>query len=1000
MSHLFGAPVGTLAVVLGVLVVLVLAGVAALAMRRVVLLKLGIRNLTRRRGRSAIIVGGLMLGTMIIGAALGFGDIMAGTVRTAVISQLGQTDELVSARSGSSPEVATLGEAGTPRYLGAAEARTVVAAARRTPGVDGAAPGISESVAVQDRSSRSNEPSVRLFATDPAAMSGFGRLTGSSGQQVALGDLPRGSTWINQEAADDLDATVGDRLLVFARGRQVPLTVAGVVTYDGTGTEDAALLLPLARAQAVLGVGDRVQHVLVSNDGDAVTGAELTDQVRSALAPTAHALGLRVEPVKADGLDLADQQGATFLSLFSTFGTFTISAGILLIFLVFVMLAAERRGEMGTARAIGTQRRHLVQMFVFEGAAYDLLAAAVGAVLGLGLSVLMVRLIAGALSDSGIVEIRYRVTWTSVVVAFSLGALLTLVVVALAAWRVSRLNIVAAVRNLPQPPRRRRRRSGWLLAAALLALGAALVAWAYSSRSAVALLVGGSVVLAALVPAIRSLGGSERLAYSVAGVGVLAWNLLPFRVYKWLVPDLQMGFDVFVLVGLLLVAGATWVVVYNLHPVLGGLMWAVGRSRHAAPVVRTAIASPLRNRFRTGATIGLFTLVVFTLVTGSATSGSFLAALDDQQTFGGGYDITAQTSPLSPVRDMGRALRTAPGVDARDVTAYAGQSFVPVDARQAGGGGTGSWEGYVVRGLDDRFLRTTTYGFATRAAGYGSDRAVWQALARHPGLAVVDSYSVPRRANWGTAVVSDFRLHGFYLEDQGFRPVPVEVRDTRTGQSLRLRVIGVLADTVPLAMVGLSTSQRALAPLGAAAAPSVWYFRVRDGVDPVVEADRLESAFLDNGMQATAQSEALQDAVSSSLTFQYLILGFLGLGLVIGVAALGVISARAVVERRQQIGVLRAIGFQARMVQASFLVESLFITLLGVVMGTVLGLWVAFNVIQDTAGQPGYENLALRPPWAALAVILVVVVGSSLLTTWLPSVRASRTWPAEALRYE
>ena len=347
------------------------------------------------------------------------------------------------------------------------------------------------------------------------------------------------------------------------------------------------------------------------------------------------------------------------------------------------MLAAERRGEMGTARAIGTQRRHLVQMFLFEGAAYDVLAAAVGAVLGLALSVGMVRLIAGALSESGIVTIRYRLTWTSLVVAFTLGALLTLAVVTIAAWRVSRLNIVAAVRNLPQPPRRRRRRSRWLLAALLAGAGAALVASAYSSKSAVALLVGGSLVLVALVPVIRSLGGSERLAYTVAGTGVLAWNLLPFSVYKSLVPDLRMGFDVFVLVGLLLVAGATWVLVYNLRPMLDGLMWVFGRSRHAVPVLKTAIAAPLRNRFRTGATAGLFTLVVFTLVTGAATSASFLAALDDEETFGGGYDITAQTSPLSPIRDMRTALASAPGVEHGDITAYAGQSYVPMDARQA-----------------------------------------------------------------------------------------------------------------------------------------------------------------------------------------------------------------------------------------------------------------------------------------------------------------------------
>ena len=493
MSELFGAPVDTLAVVLGVLLVVAFAVIGGLAVRHTVLMKLGVRNLIRRPGRSAIIVSGLMLGTMIIGSALGFGDIMANTVRSSVITTLGQTDEIVSARSGEAPDIATLGEGTAVRYLSADEADAVVAAARSIPEVDGAAPGISEAVAVQDTRSRTNEPQLALFATDPGSMAGFGEITTESGDSVGLDDLAPGETYLDHEAADALDARPGDRVVVFVRGRQAPLTVRDIVRYDGTGSDSGALLMPLAQAQRLLFVGDRVQHVLVSNDGDATSGAAHTDEVTSQLEPTTGELGLRVEKVKSDGLEEADQQGATYLSLFSTFGTFTISAGILLIFLVFVMLAAERRGEMGTARAIGTQRRHLVQMFLFEGAAYDVLAAAVGAVLGLALSVGMVRLIAGALSESGIVTIRYRLTWTSLVVAFTLGALLTLAVVTIAAWRVSRLNIVAAVRNLPQPPRRRRRRSRWLLAAVLAGAGAALVASAYSSKSAVALLVGGSL---------------------------------------------------------------------------------------------------------------------------------------------------------------------------------------------------------------------------------------------------------------------------------------------------------------------------------------------------------------------------------------------------------------------------------------------------------------------------------------------------------------------------
>ena len=51
----------------------------------------------------------------------------------------------------------------------------------------------------------------------------------------------------------------------------------------------------------------------------------------------------------------------------------------------------------------------------------------------------------------------------------------------------------------------------------------------------------------------------------------------------------------------------------------------------------------------------------------------------------------------------------------------------------------------------------------------------------------------------------------------------------------------------------------------------------------------------------------------------------MGLGLVVGIAALAVVASRAVVERRQQIGMLRAIGYQRGMVALSFLFESGFI---------------------------------------------------------------------------
>ena len=131
-----------------------------------------------------------------------------------------------------------------------------------------------------------------------------------------------------------------------------------------------------------------------------------------------------------------------------------------------------------------------------------------------------------------------------------------------------------------------------------------------------------------------------------------------------------------------------------------------------------------------------------------------------------------------------------------------------------------------------------------------------------------------------------------------------------------------------------------------------------------------------------------------------LVLGFMGLGLVVGVAALGVIAARSVVERRQQIGVLRAIGFQASAVRLSFLLESGILALSSIVVGTVLGLAMAYNVIDDASRQANYGHVPYLVPWAGLAVIFSLVMLVALGTTYLPARRASRVYPAEALRYE
>ena len=263
--------------------------------------------------------------------------------------------------------------------------------------------------------------------------------------------------------------------------------------------------MPLAQAQRLLGKPGLVKLVFVANRG----GPGATERVIASLRPTLSRLGLEADNSKQDALKTADEQGAAFMSLFTTFGSFSIAAGILLIFLIFVMLAAERRTELGIARAVGTRRAHLVQMFVYEGLAYDLLAAAAGALLGVAIAYAMVLGIASAFSATADVTVGFSVRLTSVVIAYAIGVLLTLGVVAFSARRVSRMNIVSAIRNLPEPPTSARR-SRRVLGAIGLTLGSPAARTPELSSSDGIVLGFGVLFLVLGLDADRARSGSER----------------------------------------------------------------------------------------------------------------------------------------------------------------------------------------------------------------------------------------------------------------------------------------------------------------------------------------------------------------------------------------------------------------------------------------------------------------------------------------------------------
>ena len=136
----------------------------------------------------------------------------------------------------------------------------------------------------------------------------------------------------------------------------------------------------------------------------------------------------------------------------------------------------------------------------------------------------------------------------------------------------------------------------------------------------------------------------------------------------------------------------------------------------------------------------------------------------------------------------------------------------------------------------------------------------------------------------------------------------------------RVTVIGVLSAKIPFGLMpGIFTNETSYAAMYGAPDYRTTYLRLAPGTDTEAAAKGIKVALLTKGVQACSIQERIDEEEAINKGFLHIIQLVMGLGLFVGIAALGVIAFRSVVERRQQIGMLRAIGYQRGTLALSFL---------------------------------------------------------------------------------
>jgi putative ABC transport system permease protein len=637
--------------------------------------------------------------------------------------------------------------------------------------------------------------------------------------------------------------------------------------------------------------------------------------------------GMQFQPVREQALASA-AQSQDFGGLFLRFSFFLILAALLLVALLFQFGVEQRRTEIGTLLAVGFRARQVRGLLLGEGIVLAVLGSAVGLLGGAVYARGMIQGLATLWRDAvGTSALAYHASNSSLLLGAVAGAGVGIITIALTLRRQAQRPARELLSGSEEPDARAPDETG-------AAVGRRATAWR-SRLAIIAALAGLALVGQALVRGDTASAG----VFFGAGTLCLAAGLL----------------------------GAA----RGLHS-LGSRA-----SARRLSVFSLGLRNTTRRRGRSLAVLALLACGSFLV----AAIGVFrLDAVQDAHRRGsgtGGFALIGEaTFPV--VQD----LNTPDGWDffALNAGDLEGVSFVPLRVRDGDEASCLNLN----RARQPRLLGVDPNLLAQRGAF--TFARVARDLDPAEGWSLLRPKAASDNAPDEIPAVGDLNSILWAMGRKvGDRLTFVDER----GRAFQVRIVGGVANSI---LQGNLVIDEAAFLSRFPSEPGYRMFLV-DAPAPAVNPVRTS---LTRGLRAagveftgTAERLAAFNAVQNTYLGTFQLLG--GLGLVLGSIGLGILVLRNVLERRGELGLLRAVGFQPRTVRRMVVVEHAGLLVAG------LGLGVAAAAV---AVAPNVLSPSADVPYLTLTLTLGGVLVSGFVWTWVATIAALRGPLLESLRNE
>ncbi|MEL7500406.1 MAG: ABC transporter permease [Planctomycetota bacterium] len=645
-------------------------------------------------------------------------------------------------------------------------------------------------------------------------------------------------------------------------------------------------------------------------------------------------LGMHLIRIKQRGLD-ASSGSTPFDVLFLALSMFVIGSALILVSLLFRLGLQQRVADVGLMKAVGFSNGRLRNVWLIEMLLVSLLGAILGIALGVGYAWLMIQGLStwwvGAIAKP---FLTMHVGMVSLLVGLISGLLICIITIAVSLRRAGREPVTGLLRgNLESESPASMTTSKW--------------------RSWVAALMFISGI--GLAVAATQLSG-EAQAGSFMGAGFLVLMAGLLMVYQWLKRPAD-----------------------------------ANEANHLS-LSRLALLSAKRNPLRSTLTIGLVAVASFLIAAVSA----FRLKPSDEGT--AGFDWVAQSSQpvfedLGTVEGQDKLLgeenRLAEGTEVLSLRYKAGEDascnnlYQSTQPRALG----------VPTRFVDHFAdpATTQFAWAGNTAETDAQRAnPWQLLSSETAHAGTEEDPIP--------VVIDKNTANYSLKIYLLGTVKQISYDS--GETIFVEVVGFLENTILQGSLIMSENDFVRAFPRVA---GYQYFLIQTDDQPAVadsasEGDAvamdesvatLEYYLGDQGFDARSAERMLSNFMSVQNTYLSTFQTLGALGLLLGTFGLAAVQIRSVLERQQELGLMRAVGFELSKLSRLVMLENVWLMVAGLSVGIGAALFTTI---------PHWLVGSATVPWASLGVIFAVIAAVGFFAGWLASRRIARVPLLESLR--